>query len=106
MIRINLLPIRAAKKKEEVKRQVTLFVTGLVLILGAGLFILQSKKSVLNEVETVNRKLEREIEDLKKVIKEARKLWMKHYGRPRAPPVQERRHKNIKRKNSATGEAA
>jgi len=70
MIRINLLPIRAAKKKEEVKRQLTLFITGLVLILGAGLFVYQGKKSILTEVETVNSKLEREIADLKKVIGE------------------------------------
>ena len=70
MIRINLLPIRAAKKKEEVKRQLTLFITGLVLILGGGLFVYQGKKSVLDEVETVNRKLELEVENLKKVIGE------------------------------------
>jgi hypothetical protein len=47
-----------------------LFITGLVLILGAGLFIYRGKKSVLTEVETVNDKLEREIADLKKVIGE------------------------------------
>ncbi len=46
MIRINLLPIRAARKKEEVKRQLTLFITGLVLLLGVGLFIYQGKRSV------------------------------------------------------------
>ena len=70
MIRINLLPIRAARKKEEVKRQLTLFITGLVLLLGTGLFIYQSKRSVLVEVEEANSKLERQITDLKKVIGE------------------------------------
>jgi len=70
MIRINLLPIRAAKKKEEAKRQLILFISGLVLILGAGLSVYQTKKSVLNELEAANSKLEREIADLKKVIGE------------------------------------
>jgi len=70
MIRINLLPIRAARKKEEVKRQLTLFITGLVLLLGVGLFIYQGKRSVLVEVETANSSLERQIVDLKKVIGE------------------------------------
>lgn len=70
MIRINLLPIRAARKKEEVRRQLTLFVGGLVLILSTGLFIYQGKRSVLVEVETSNSKLERQIVDLKKVIGE------------------------------------
>jgi len=70
MIRINLLPIRAARRKEEVKRQLTLFITGLVLILGVGLFIYQGKRSVLVEIETGNASLERQIVDLKKVIGE------------------------------------
>ncbi|MBJ94694.1 MAG: fimbrial protein [Rickettsiales bacterium] len=70
MIRINLLPIRAARKKEEVKRQLTLFVTGLVLILGVGLFFYQGKRSVLVEVEAGNRQLEAQIADLKRVIGE------------------------------------
>lgn len=56
MIRINLLPFRAARKKENVRRQVSLFLLSIILVTG-GLFyynlVLNSKMAELNKkVET------------------------------------------------------
>jgi type IV pilus assembly protein PilN len=70
MIRINLLPVRAARKKEEVQRQLLLFTVFLVGVLFVGILLLQSNRSALASVEQSNRQLEAEIADLKKIIGE------------------------------------
>lgn len=70
MIRINLLPVRAARKKEEVQRQLLLFTIFLVLVLTAGVAVLQSNRSDLSSVQASNKQLEAEIADLKKIIGE------------------------------------
>lgn len=52
MIRINLLPFRSARKKEAARRQLTLFVGSLILVLAAALgysYALSAKISNLNE---------------------------------------------------------
>jgi type IV pilus assembly protein PilN len=51
MIRINLLPVRAAKKKEAVQRHLALFAIGLVLVLGAFLVMYKIKDNALAGVE-------------------------------------------------------
>ncbi|MCO4770337.1 MAG: PilN domain-containing protein [Deltaproteobacteria bacterium] len=70
MIRINLLPVRAARKKEEVQRQLILFTIFLVGVLLVGIGILQANRSNLANVQQSNRQLEAEIADLKKIIGE------------------------------------
>jgi len=70
MIRINLLPVRAARKKEEVQRQLLLFTVFLVGVLAVGLILLQSNRGTLAKVEQTNKQLEAEIADLKKIIGE------------------------------------
>jgi len=55
MIRINLLPFRAARKKENVRRQVSIFLLSLVLVLivmGWIHFYLHSRQKTM--VENVN----------------------------------------------------
>lgn len=70
MIRINLLPVRAAKKKEAVQRHLALFAIGLVLVLGASLVMYKIKDNALAGVEQQNSRLEAEIANLKKIIGE------------------------------------
>ncbi|MDJ0883903.1 MAG: PilN domain-containing protein [Desulfobacterales bacterium] len=78
MIRINLLPFRAARKKENVRRQVSVFLLSLVLVLivlGWIHFYLQSKhKRITTNVAEVKKELElykkkdREIKELRKKL--------------------------------------
>ena len=62
MIRINLLPFRAARKKENVRRQVSIFLLSLVLVLivlGWIHIYLQSKQSKMTEnVAEIKKELE------------------------------------------------
>ena len=62
MIRINLLPFRAARKKENVRRQVSIFILSLALVLivlGWIHFYLQSKhKTLTHNVAEVKKELE------------------------------------------------
>ncbi len=70
MIRINLLPVRAARKKEEVQRQLLVFGFFLLALLGISVGWWQATKSTLADVEQQNGKLEEEIANLKKIIGE------------------------------------
>ncbi len=70
MIRINLLPVRAAKKKEAIQRHLALFAIGLVLVLGASLVMYKMKANTLAGIEQKNNALEAEIANLKKIIGE------------------------------------
>jgi type IV pilus assembly protein PilN len=70
MIRINLLPVRAAKKKEAVQRHLVLFIAGLVTVFVVCFAMYQTKASQLNEIEETNKMLVDEIENLKKIIGE------------------------------------
>ena len=70
MIRINLLPVRAARKKEEVQRQLVVFALFLGAVLLVGIGYLQTQRSSLARVQDENRLLEEEIANLKKIIGE------------------------------------
>lgn len=70
MIRINLLPVRAARKREEVQRQLLVFTFFLIGVLAVGLIFLQTQRSELSQVQAENRQLEEEIANLKKIIGE------------------------------------
>ena len=78
MIRINLLPFRAARKKENIRRQVSVFLLSLVLVVIVAVwfnFILSGKISALNkqiaetkaQVEKYN-KINQEIAEIKKKL--------------------------------------
>jgi type IV pilus assembly protein PilN len=78
MIRINLLPFRAARKKENIRRQVSVFLLSLVLVVIVAVWfnvILSGKITSLNkkiadtkaQVEKYN-KINKEIEDIKKKL--------------------------------------
>ena len=78
MIRINLLPFRKARKKENVRQQVTIFVLAVVLlILGMYYYqtILSRKLQVLDDKIKVSQQ---QLADLGKLTKE---IWRKNAGR-------------------------
>ena len=70
MIRINLLPVRATRRKEAVQRHLAFFVIGLVVILLVGFVKYQKDAMVFRKVDSLNRELSTEIENLKKIIGE------------------------------------
>lgn len=61
MIKINLLPVRAAKKKESAVQQVTLFCAGLVLVLAVVLVLYLVERAQIsdtkNEIASANEKI-------------------------------------------------
>ena len=78
MIRINLLPFRAARKKEDIRRQLSVFVLSLVMVLivaGWFSYYLSGKikaldKQIKSTQEQVNKynKINQEIADIKKKL--------------------------------------
>ena len=70
MIKINLLPVRAARKKEAVQRHLVLFIAGLLTVFLVGFFMYSGKKGDLDDIERANKLLVDEIENLKKIIGE------------------------------------
>lgn len=99
MIRINLLPFRAARKKENVRRQVSIFLLSLVLVLivlGWIHIYLQSKQNKMTEnVAEVKKELElykkkdREMLELRQKLKtlEQRKAVIDGLEAQRFKPV-------------------
>ncbi|PIE67167.1 MAG: hypothetical protein CSA23_05280 [Deltaproteobacteria bacterium] len=78
MIRINLLPFRAARKKENIRRQVSIFFLSLVLVLIIAFwfnFVLSGKVNTMNrqiketkaQLDKYN-KINKEIADIKKKL--------------------------------------
>lgn len=99
MIRINLLPFRAARRKENVRRQVSIFVLSLILVLlvlSVGHFWLGAKqKSLTADVARVKKEIEsykeknREIQELERKLKdlEQRTAVIKDLEKNRFGPV-------------------
>jgi type IV pilus assembly protein PilN len=82
MIKINLLPFRAARKKENIRRQISIYVLSivcLVLLMGFFFLNLNRKVSALNNDRTAKKKelatyaeTTKKINELKKMIAEIR----------------------------------
>jgi type IV pilus assembly protein PilN len=63
MIRINLLPFRAARKKENIRRQVSIFLLSLVFLL---IVLFYYNYSLSSQVDSLNNKIEDARAELKK----------------------------------------
>ena len=74
MIRINLLPVRAAKKKESLRLQMTIAGLVVFLVVSVGLAVYFIGRSDAAQVKTRIRDGEQEIEGLKKKIGELSKI--------------------------------
>lgn len=68
MIRINLLPVRATRKKETAKRQALLAAIGLAVLVAIIAAVQISYMTRISSLETSNAQLKKDIEDLKKII--------------------------------------
>lgn len=99
MIRINLLPFRAARKKENINRQITIFVLFLILVT-AGLFygnrFFTKKIDALDqEIKSINRQLAlkmkaaKEVDQIKKDLDELEQKTtvIKNIEKTRKEPV-------------------
>ena len=79
MIRINLLPFRAARKRENIKRQVTVYTLSVILLLVAMVYVflqldgrlsdVKAQETQLNQALAKHRKTIARINELKKKIK-------------------------------------
>lgn len=78
MIRINLLPFRTARKKENIRRQVSIFLGLVVLVLSAFLFVWDSMsgeiKKLNTDIKTVKAELATHAETIRKVEEYKKKL--------------------------------
>ena len=74
MIRINLLPFRAARKRENIKRQITIYVVTVccALVAMGGFFYTYSKK--LSNLKNEESRLKTELAGYQKEIKEIKNL--------------------------------
>ncbi len=77
MIRINLLPFRAARKRENVKRQIIIYVATVccALVIMGGLFYTYSKK--LSDLKDEESRLNKELAGYQKELKEIKDLEKK-----------------------------
>ena len=83
MIRINLLPFRAAKKRENIKRQISIYVLTVVLVFGAMAYMFMDLNAELASAKDQEQRLRQElaafeltlkkIGELEKKIKEVKK---------------------------------
>ncbi|MDD5206208.1 MAG: PilN domain-containing protein [Desulfobacterales bacterium] len=83
MIRINLLPFRAAKKRENIKRQISIYVLTIVLVFGAMAYVFMDLNAELASAKDQEQRLRQElaafeitlkkIGELEKKIKEVKK---------------------------------
>lgn len=77
MIRINLLPFRAARKKENIKRQISIYVlTTMLLLVGMGYTFLDFN-SELTKLKDEEKKIKAELATYEKTVKQINQLEKK-----------------------------
>ena len=69
MIKINLLPYRAARKRENIKRQITLYILCVFLALAGMAYSYVSKNGELSELKTKHETLQKDLAKLQETIK-------------------------------------
>ncbi len=74
MIRINLLPFRAARKKENVKRQISIFALTIILAVLGMVYVTMQLNSELAGLKEEEKKVQAEMAALQKIINEISRL--------------------------------
>ncbi len=74
MIKINLLPVRATRKKEATQRHLIFFGIGLVLVLLVCVVMYVTKRGEIARLQSDNQDLQEEIDNLKLIIPEVEEL--------------------------------
>lgn len=71
MIRINLLPYRAAQKKENVRRQISIFVLAVIMVVG---ILVYYNMSLNSDIDALNTQIKNTKSMLAQVEKQARQV--------------------------------
>ena len=71
MIRINLLPYRAAQKKENIRRQISIFVLAVIMLVG---ILLYYNMTLNNNIDALNAQIKNKKSMLAQVEKQAKKV--------------------------------
>jgi len=71
MIRINLLPYRAAQKKENIRRQISIFVLAVIMIVG---ILVYYNMSLNSDIDALNTQIKNTKSMLAQVEKQARQV--------------------------------
>ena len=74
MIRINLLPFRAARKKENVRRQLSIFLLSLVAVAFLLIYFVVTVTIKVNTLKAKDKQLKTELATLEKVEKEIKQM--------------------------------
>ena len=74
MIRINLLPVRAAKRREFGKQQLLLLVLALIIAFGANFFWWKSVSDANNAIDAQIARTRQDIAQLEKTIGEVKSI--------------------------------
>ncbi len=77
MIRINLLPFRAAKKRENIKRQISIYVLTVVLLFCAVAYMFMDLDRELTQTKTREQNLRQEVAVFEKTLKQIAELEKK-----------------------------
>ncbi|MBN2032527.1 MAG: PilN domain-containing protein [Deltaproteobacteria bacterium] len=77
MIRINLLPFRAARKKENIRRQVSIYALSVVFLLIMMIYFFLQLGSTLNDLKVKEQKLQAELKTYEATIKKIAELERK-----------------------------
>jgi type IV pilus assembly protein PilN len=77
MIRINLLPFRAARKKENIRRQVSVFFLGLIFLFVSMGYFFFALSSTLNGLKARQNELNAELKKYEQVLKTIAELEKK-----------------------------
>ena len=77
MIRINLLPFRAARKKENIRRQVSIYVLSVAFLFIVMIYFFLQLNSTLNGLKEEEQKLQAELKTYEETIKRIAELEKK-----------------------------
>jgi len=77
MIRINLLPFRAAKKRENIKRQISIYVLTVILVFGVIAYEFMALNTELANAKDQEQKLTQELKAFDKTLKRIAELEKK-----------------------------
>jgi type IV pilus assembly protein PilN len=77
MIKINLLPFRAARKKENIRRQVSYYLGSVILALAVMTYAFLEKSGELNSLKGEKRRIEAELATFQETIKKIDELEKK-----------------------------
>lgn len=77
MIKINLLPFRAARKRENIKRQLIIYVSAIIICVLVGLYFYIGKSGELRGLKEEEKQLNKDLAAYRKTLNKIKKLEKK-----------------------------